>query len=169
MSLILCTLYDGWRRRQSGNRLTEMEYSSPGLVLEYGVESKSSVLVYRHKGPEWAEWMSQHKRRAVNCHAEISILILITWMTNSYVIQSAGGKKGNRCNFVMPCSTSWSVLQQKYSTWCVILMCYPKKFSPSISHRVSYVSLILTVAYINSNLQQAVHQSNMPPAKCMKP
>ena len=31
----------------------------------------------------------QHKRRAVNCHAEISVENVITQTTDSYVIQSA--------------------------------------------------------------------------------
>ena len=53
----------------------------------------------------------QYKRRAVNCHAEIPIVIVITRTTDSYVIQSAGGKKGNRCNFLMPCSHSTHLAQ----------------------------------------------------------
>ena len=37
--------------------------------------------------------------RDVDYHAEITAVIVVTKITESYVVHSAGGKKGNGCKF----------------------------------------------------------------------
>ena len=66
------------------NLCTSTDYSALSRVF---ISGTAGVYIGAKDPNELNE--CQHKRRAVNCHAEISVENVITQTTDSYVIQSA--------------------------------------------------------------------------------
>jgi hypothetical protein len=74
-------------------------------VLRVSISGPASLYIGAKDPTELIQCIIKHKRRNVNYHAEIPVVIVVTQTTESYVVQSAEGKKDTReidVNFGMP-------------------------------------------------------------------